>query len=154
MFQETDGLSPHSHLSQVHWEGEGKDSHRKSKVHRKRLDALLLPWANEFLKPHSCGSKWKGKKTTVILYLSRSCTFLGACMNKSSYFTLTTMKTGLRVFLMEKDIPANSLTSVISQTVILHLSAPVGLSGLSAAECSSLVLGRDRWIREDTHTRL
>lgn len=86
----------------------------------------------------------------AILYLSRS---WGAHMNKSLHFTLTAMKAGLKVFVMEKDMPASSLTSVISQTVALRLSAPVGLSGLSAAECSSLVLGRDQWIREDNHTR-
>lgn len=32
------------------------------RVHGKRLDALLPHWANQFIKTHPCGSKWKGKK--------------------------------------------------------------------------------------------
>lgn len=36
--------------------------------------------------------KEKNKLKPVMLYLSRSCTFLGVQMNKTSYFTHTTVK--------------------------------------------------------------
>lgn len=91
MFWKTDGLSPYSHLSQVHRgyrEGEENDSDRRGWM------LSCLPGQINSSNYILVAANEKLKKPTATLCLSRSCTFFGAQMNKLSYFTLTTVKAG------------------------------------------------------------
>lgn len=156
MFWETDGLSPYSHLSKVHrrcrW-GE-KDSGRKSKGSRKEAGCSLASLGKSIHQNTSLWQQMKRKKTPVMLYFSRSCTFLGAWMNKLSYFTLTVAKAGCWRCLWWRKICLSAPPPLwlVSQSPTICVVLLVSV--LSTAEHSSLgkVWGRDQWIREDLST--
>lgn len=142
MFWATDGLSPYSRLSQVHRgcrEVEEKDSDRKSKSSQKEAGRCLASLGKLIHQTTFLWQQMKRKKNQQCSTCQGHVLFLGH--GWINYHTLHSpqWKQGVKVFVMEKDTPVSSLTSVINQSITHHLCAAVGRR---SSHCWALQLGQ------------